>query len=30
MNTGLGFHHIALKCKDFEKSIAFYEALGLT
>ena len=30
MSTGLGFHHIALKCKDFEKSIAFYEALGLT
>ncbi len=30
MNTGLGFHHIALKCKDFEKSIAFYKALGLT
>lgn len=25
----LGFHHVALKCKDFEKSIAFYEALGL-
>ena len=30
MSTELGFHHIALKCKDFEKSIAFYEALGLT
>ena len=30
MSTGLGFHHIALKCKDFEKSIAFYKALGLT
>ena len=25
-----GFHHIALKCKDFEKSIAFYRAIGLT
>lgn len=25
----LGFHHVALKCKDFEKSIAFYRALGL-
>lgn len=25
-----GFHHIALKCKDFEKSIAFYSAIGLT
>ncbi len=30
MKEGLGFHHIALKCKDFEKSIAFYKALGLT
>ena len=30
MNNGLGFHHVALKCKDFEKSIAFYKALGLT
>ncbi len=26
---GLGFHHVALKCRDFEKSIAFYGALGL-
>ena len=25
---GLGFHHIALKVKDFEKSSKFYEALG--
>ena len=25
---GMGFHHIALKCKDIEKSIKFYEALG--
>ena len=25
---GLGFHHIALKVKDFEKSAKFYEALG--
>ena len=25
---GMGFHHIALKCKDFDKSIKFYEALG--
>ncbi len=25
----LGFHHVALKCKDFEKSIAFYRAIGL-
>ena len=29
MKNGLGFHHIALKCKDFEKSIAFYKTLGL-
>lgn len=28
---GLGFHHIALKVKDFEKSRKFYvEGLGLT
>ena len=25
---GMGFHHIALKCKDFDKSIKFYESLG--
>ena len=25
---GMGFHHIALRCKDFDKSIAFYQALG--
>lgn len=23
-----GFHHVALRSKDFEKTIAFYEALG--
>ncbi len=28
--TGLAIHHVALKCKDFEKSIAFYKAIGLT
>lgn len=27
---GLGFHHIALKCKDIEKSLAMYKALGMT
>lgn len=26
---GLGFHHIALKANDFEKSVEFYKALGL-
>jgi glyoxylase I family protein len=26
---GLGFHHIALKANDFEKSKEFYKALGL-
>lgn len=25
---GMGFHHISLRCKDIEKSIKFYEALG--
>ena len=25
-----GFHHIGLKCADIEKSIAMYEALGMT
>lgn len=24
-----GFHHVALRCKDIEKSIAMYEALGM-
>ena len=28
--NGMGFHHIALKCKDFDKSIQFYEAMGGT
>lgn len=26
---GMGFHHIGLKAANFEKSVAFYEALGL-
>lgn len=26
---GMGFHHIALKCKDIEKSLAMYSALGM-
>ena len=26
---GLGFHHIGLKAADFERSLAFYKALGL-
>ena len=26
---GLGFHHIALKANDFEKSVKFYKALGM-
>ena len=26
----MGFHHIALKCKDIEKSLAMYRALGMT
>ena len=26
---GMGFHHIGLKAADFEKSLAFYKALGL-
>ncbi|MBP3436561.1 MAG: VOC family protein [Clostridia bacterium] len=30
MSSRFGFHHIALKCKDFEKSIAFYKAIGFT
>ena len=25
---GMGFHHAALNCKDFDKSIAFYLSLG--
>ena len=27
---GMGFHHIALKCCDIEKSLSMYKALGLT
>ena len=26
---GMGFHHIALRCKDIEKSLAMYKALGM-
>ena len=26
---GMGFHHIGLKAADFEKSLAFYQALGM-
>ena len=26
---GMGFHHIGLKADDFQKSVAFYQALGL-
>ena len=26
---GMGFHHIALKCKDIEKSLKMYESLGM-
>ena len=26
----LGFHHIALKCDDIQKSLAMYKALGMT
>lgn len=25
----MGFHHVALKCKDIEKSLAMYRALGM-
>ncbi len=25
-----GFHHIALKCRDIDKSLAMYRALGMT
>lgn len=25
----LGFHHIALRCKDIEKSLTMYKALGM-
>jgi len=27
--SGLGFHHIALKCQDIQKSISMYAALGM-
>lgn len=25
----LGFHHVALRCKDIEKSLSMYQALGM-
>ncbi len=28
--TPFTFHHVALKCKDLNKSVAFYQALGMT
>lgn len=27
---GMGFHHIALKCKDLDRSMEFYKSLGCT
>ncbi len=30
MNAVKGFHHIALKASDFDKSCEFYKALGFT
>lgn len=29
-NAVNGFHHIAIKASDFDKSVEFYKALGLT
>lgn len=29
MIKDLGFHHIALKCRDIEKSLEMYKALGM-
>lgn len=26
---GMGFHHVALMCKDIDKSLAMYKALGM-
>lgn len=26
---GMGFHHVALKCEDLNKSLAMYQALGM-
>lgn len=26
---GMGFHHVALKCKDIDKSLKMYKALGM-
>ena len=30
MSAVKGFHHIAIKSADFDKSVAFYKSLGLT
>lgn len=30
MPKRLGYHHVALRAKDFEQTIRFYEALGCT
>ena len=27
---GMGFHHIALKASDYEKTVSFYKALGMS
>lgn len=27
---GMGFHHIALECRDIEKSLSMYQSLGMT
>ncbi len=29
-NIKLGFHHIALRCRDIEKSLSMYKGLGMT
>ncbi len=28
--SGMGFHHIALRCQDIAKSLTMYQALGMT
>lgn len=30
MSAVKGFHHVALRAKDFDSSVAFYKTLGLT
>lgn len=27
--VGMGFHHVSIKVKNYEKSVAFYRALGM-